>query len=127
MEELLDEVKKIIHVYNLNLKRQKKFYDYPFTNNCNHYYRLMMIQGSIEIWENCRALLEKYQNKRWGQIERHRSLEFESKMNLEIKDFPGAITQRTRQDMIEYMRKLEWKVEQLEGEYNGLKTKKNIM
>lgn len=120
MEELLDEVKKIIHVQQLNITRRKKLYEYPFTDNCFHYYQLMTLQRSLEVWEYCRELIEKYKKNRWGPIERPRSSEFETKMSMEIKDYPGVLTQKTREAMIEYMKTLEWRIEQLEGELQSI-------
>ncbi|BFT69478.1 hypothetical protein PAENIP36_09200 [Paenibacillus sp. P36] len=40
---------------------------------------------------------------------------FEKKINVEKKTVPGFVTHSTLQEMIEYMRKLEWKVDELNG------------
>ncbi|MGY5345914.1 hypothetical protein ACXFAU_26085 [Paenibacillus glucanolyticus] len=65
MEELIEDVERIIDVYKQNIERQKKYHDYPFTNNPDHYFRLMMLQKAIEVWSNC---LEKIQ-KNWKQLD----------------------------------------------------------
>ncbi|MED5017451.1 hypothetical protein P9847_09025 [Paenibacillus chibensis] len=43
MEELMEDVEQIINVYRLSIEREKKYYNYPFTNNPDHYYKLMML------------------------------------------------------------------------------------
>ncbi|MFH5181588.1 hypothetical protein ACHHV8_02540 [Paenibacillus sp. TAB 01] len=70
MEELIEEIEQIITMYKLNLERQKKYYDYPFTNNTAHYYQLMMIQKSLEAWTSCLEKLKKYKKDRWGRSSR---------------------------------------------------------
>lgn len=116
MEELIEEIEQIITIYNLNLERQKKYYDYPFTNNTAHYYQLMMIQKSLDSWTSCLEKLKKYKKDRWGPIEPRRSKEFEKRIKLEKEGIPGFITPRTIEAMLVYTKQLESRIEQVEGE-----------
>lgn len=115
MEELIEEVEQIVLTYKLNIERQKKYYDYPFTNNPDHYFILMMLQKNLEVWTKCLEKIRKYKKDRWGPIERRRSKEFENRLKLEKNGVPGFVTPRTLEDMLSYMRRLECRIEQLEG------------
>lgn len=115
MEELIEEVERIIHVYKLNIERQKKYYDYPFTNNPDHYYKLMMLQKTLEVWTNCLEKILKYRKNRWGPIEPRRSKEFANRIKIEKSGMPGFVTQNTLDSMLEYIKRLESKIEQLES------------
>ncbi|OXM87020.1 hypothetical protein [Paenibacillus rigui] len=77
MEELIEDVERIIHVYKLSIERQKKHYDYPFTNNPDHYYKLMMLQKTLEVWTICLEKILKYKKiggDRWSQEEARSSI-----------------------------------------------------
>lgn len=115
MEELIEDVERIIHIYKLNIERQKKYYDYPFTNNPDHYYRLMMLQKTLEVWITCLEKVLKYKKNRWGPIEERRSNEFENKINIEKYGVPGFVTPSTLDAMLNYMKRLESRIEQLES------------
>jgi uncharacterized protein (UPF0371 family) len=115
MEELIEDVERIIDVYKQNIERQKKYYDYPFTNNPDHYFRLMMLQKTLEVWLNCLGKIQKYQKTRWGPIEVRRSKEFEKRIHMEKNGVPGFVIPSTLGAMLSYMKRLESRVEQLEG------------
>lgn len=115
MEELIEEVEQIIHVYSRNIERQKKCYDYPFTQNSDHYYQLMMIQKTLTVWESCLETIVRYQKNRWGPIEPRRSKEFDLVIKSEKEGIPGYVTQKTLNAMLNYMSRLESRIEQLEG------------
>lgn len=60
MEELIEDVEQIINVYRLSIEREKKYYNYPFKNNPDHYYKLMMLQKTLEIWIICLEKILRY-------------------------------------------------------------------
>lgn len=112
---MLIEVTKILKTYQASIERQKKYYDYPFTQNCDHYYKLILLQQKKDIWSECKSLIEKYKKNRMGPVMKKRSEEFEKIIKLEKRGMPGFITMETEKRMIEYMKKLEWLTEELEG------------
>lgn len=115
MEELIEDVEQIINVYKLSIEREKKYYDYPFTNNPDHYYKLMMLQKTLEVWTICLEKILRYKKHRWGPVEPRRSKEFTSRINIERNGVPGFVTPCTLDAMLTYMKRLESRVEQLEG------------
>ncbi|MCK8487015.1 hypothetical protein M0651_07525 [Paenibacillus sp. MBLB2552] len=115
MDELIEEVEQVILQYKLNIERQKKYYDYPFTNNPDHYYKLMMLQKTFEVWTNCLEKIMKYRKERWGPIEPRRSKEFDDRIKNEKNGVPGFVTPRTLDAMLTYIKCLESRIEQLEG------------
>ncbi|NOU62821.1 hypothetical protein GC096_02005 [Paenibacillus sp. LMG 31461] len=114
MDELITNVEKSIHTLNLNIERNKKYYDYPFTNNCDHFYRLNQMHKQLECWNHFLEMLRKFKNDRCCILMKESSV-FEKKINVERKTVPGFVTHTTLQEMIEYMRKLEWKVDGMNG------------
>lgn len=113
---MLHEVIKIIKAYQASIERQKKYYDYPFTQNCDHYYKLILLQQKKDIWSECKSLIEKYKKSRMGSpLMKKRSEEFELTIKQEKRGVPGFITMETEKRMLEYMKKLEWLTEDLEG------------
>lgn len=92
MEELIEDVEQIIKVYKLSIEREKKYYDYPFTNNPEHYYKLMMLQKTLEVWTTCLEKILRYKKQRWGPVEPRRSKEFTSRINIERNSVPGFVT-----------------------------------
>lgn len=112
MEELLNVVSDSIKKINTNIARNKKYFDYPFTSNCSHYYKLMLLHSQSECWEQFLQLLVSFNEKR--NVEFHkRSNEFECRLENEKAGVPGFVTQATLAQIIDYMRTLEWKVEEL--------------
>ncbi|NOU96180.1 hypothetical protein GC093_23560 [Paenibacillus sp. LMG 31456] len=55
----------------------------------------------------------KFKNTRCNQITK-KSSDFEQIMQIETKGVPGFISERTQYEILEYMRKLEWKMEELQ-------------
>ena len=117
---MLNEVKRIVETYRLSIERNKKYYDYPFTQDCDHYYKLIHLQINLDVWGRCKNLIEKYRKTRMGPLMKRRSEDFEKIIEVQKKGVPGFITQGTEQDMMEYMRKLEWIIEELEGQLHTL-------
>ncbi|MCM3341596.1 hypothetical protein M3650_23970 [Paenibacillus sp. MER TA 81-3] len=115
MEELIEDVEQIINVYRLSIEREKKYYNYPFTNNPDHYYKLMMLQKTLDIWIICLEKILRYKKHRWGPVEPSRSKEFTRMIKVERNGVPGFVTPRTLDAMLTYMKRLESRVEQLEG------------
>ncbi len=60
------------------------------------------------------SLLIKYQNKRCSDFE-WQSDTFIKITEVEKSTIPGFVTQKTLSQMVEYMRRMEWKIEQLIG------------
>ncbi|GFZ93813.1 hypothetical protein GCM10008018_45310 [Paenibacillus marchantiophytorum] len=117
MEELIEEVEHIVYVYKLNIERQKKYYDYPFTNNPAHYYQLMMLQKTLEVWTSCLEKIMKNKKDRWGPVEPRRSKEFDKRIKLEKNGVPGFVTPNTLNAMLTHMKCLESRIEQLESTF----------
>ncbi|MNW35567.1 hypothetical protein D3C74_125650 [compost metagenome] len=114
MEELIKEVENAIYVQDLNIQRQKKYYNYPLTNSPDHYYRLMMLQKNMDTWQRCLELIKQYKKERWGPLEPRRSKEFEAKAKVESNGVPGFVTKSTLNAMLMYMKRLECRIEELE-------------
>lgn len=114
MNELINEIKDNITLYEHTLSRRKKHYEYPFTRSCDHYYSLIILQNTLDVWERCLEVVEKYKKHRMQPVEPFLSDVFKDKMEFEIKRFPGILTENTRFQITDYMKKLEWKVEELE-------------
>jgi hypothetical protein len=112
MEELLNVVSASIKKINTNIARNKKYFDYPFTSNCDHYYKLMLLHSQSECWEQFLQLLVSFNEKR--NIEFHKkSNEFKRRLKIEKSVAPGFVTSKTLAQVIGYMRTLEWKIEEL--------------
>lgn len=56
-------------------------------------------------------------------IEPFMSDKFKEKMELEIKHFPGILTDKTRYQIIDYMKILEWRIEELEDNVHSMNKK----
>lgn len=127
MEELLDEVDRILKIIKANVERNKKYHDYPFTQNCDHYYKLILLQNSLDVWTQCKSLIEKYRKTRMGPLMPRRSNDFKRVLETQKKVMPGFITRATEVEILEYIRKLEWIVEELEAQlYKFSKWHENI-
>ncbi|KRE96905.1 hypothetical protein ASG89_30720 [Paenibacillus sp. Soil766] len=114
MEELLNVVSEGIKKINTNIARNKKYFDYPFTSNCDHYYKLMLLHSQSQCWDQFLQLLVSFNEKR--NVEFHkRSNDFERMMKNEKAGIPGFVTQATLTQIIDYMRTLEWKIDELVG------------
>lgn len=68
MNELISEVEGIIKIQKHLIERNKKFHEYPFMNDCDHFYRLVLLHKTLEVWEGCLRLLHKYRKKRCAPI-----------------------------------------------------------
>ncbi|NQX71817.1 hypothetical protein HQN90_37730 [Paenibacillus alba] len=126
MEEMLNEVTKILKTLQANMERQKKYYDYPFTQSCDHFYKLILLQQKMETWNQCKSLIEKYKKSRMGPIMKRRSEDFESMIELQKRGMPGFITKVTEAGMLEYMKSLEWIIEELERQLYCLSITKSM-
>ncbi|MGQ5393030.1 hypothetical protein ACT8ZS_19625 [Paenibacillus sp. M.A.Huq-84] len=114
MNELIKKTIANIDSYKAAIARNKKYSEYPFTNNCDHYYHLLLLQNRLENWERFLALLEQFKNSRCVRVEKKSEL-FHKIINVEKNSVPGFVTMETLNEMLEYMKKLEWKLEELDG------------
>ncbi|MDQ0871355.1 hypothetical protein QFZ77_000014 [Paenibacillus sp. V4I3] len=114
MDELISYIEKKISTLKLNIERNKKYYDYPFTSNCDHFYHLIQLHKQLECWRQFLEVVIKFKNTRCTLLAKE-SFVYEKKIELEKKMIPGFVTKNTLHEMIEYMRKLEWKIEELNG------------
>jgi hypothetical protein len=112
MEELIKEVQENILKIKANISRNKKYHDYPFTNNCDHYYKLNQLHKQLDCWEMFSSLILKYQNKRCIDFKLQSDI-FANIIEIEKNTIPGFVTQKTLSQIFEYMRTMEWKIEQL--------------
>ncbi|MBB3108165.1 hypothetical protein FHS18_000193 [Paenibacillus phyllosphaerae] len=114
MDELINEVDHNIEVLELTIERNKKAPEIPHIPEETRFMNLAKLCIALEKWKAVRGLLEKYRDTRCRPIEKKSSL-FENMISVELKGVPGFVTPRTRSSMIEYMRHLEWQIDQLSG------------
>jgi len=113
--ELLDEVRRFVNVYELQVERQKTRPEYPYSEECDHLYRRIISRSSLNAWRQCEQLFEKYMVTRMIPIKEKKSENFDKRIKAELEIYPGKLTERTKWEIIEYMKKLEWRVEELEN------------
>lgn len=114
MNELINEIKNNITIHELSLIRQKKHFEYPFTQNCDHYYSLIILQNTLDIWKRCLEVVHKYNKNRMEPVEPFLSEVLKEKIEFETNHRPGVLTEKTKDQVIDYMKKLEWQIEDLE-------------
>ncbi len=111
MNELILEVEDIIRTQKLIIDRNKKYHEYPFMNDCDHFYRLVLLHKTLEVWERCLQLLERYRKKRCIPIESFKSDKFEKIFQVDSR-YSGFIPRKTQAEVIEYIKTLEWKLQE---------------
>ncbi|WP_219837156.1 hypothetical protein [Paenibacillus sp. R14(2021)] len=116
MKEMLDEVEAIISIKTQNVKRYKKGLDLSYVSQYGRYFTVCMELKSLETWETCLRLIHKYKLVRSDVQYDSKSKYFQSVMTMERREYPGVITEKTRNEIIEYMKLLEWKLEQFTNE-----------
>ncbi|MCZ8513392.1 hypothetical protein O9H85_13330 [Paenibacillus filicis] len=114
MDELIRVVENKINILRASIEYNKKYFDFPFTNNCNHYYKLMLLHNRLENWELFLETLLSFRNSRCKIISK-KSTFFEKVLNMENEGVLGYITKKTQSQILEYIKQLEWKVEELGG------------
>ncbi|MBW4677807.1 MAG: hypothetical protein KME52_28565 [Desmonostoc geniculatum HA4340-LM1] len=67
-ERINMEVEAVIRTQKQMIERDKKYHEYPFINDCDHFYRLVLLHKTLDVWERCLQLLEKYRKKRCEPI-----------------------------------------------------------
>lgn len=117
MNELIFVIEKNINSLKSDVERNKKHTDYPFTNTCDHLYRRVLLQNRLETWEQFLKLINQFKNTRSNPFEKQ-SEYFENIMKSQIKGIPGFVTKRTLQEITEYMKQLEWRIEEQNGIWN---------
>lgn len=119
MNELINEIQNNIDIYENSLARNKKHYEYPFSQNCDHYYKLIILQKTLDTWKSCFEVVIRYKKNRIKPIEPFLSEHIKENMEYEIKRYPGILTEKTKYQIIDYMKRLEWKIEELEDKFNS--------
>jgi hypothetical protein len=114
MDELIQVVEKNIACIKSTIERNKKYYNYPFTTNCNNYYSLILLQNGLDNWERFSQILLSFKNSRCTPVNKQSDI-FEKIIAVEKSSIPGFITPRTVAEMIAYMKVLEWKIDDLQG------------
>jgi hypothetical protein len=120
MDELISLVEKNIRILKNSIDLNKKYFEYPFSKYTDHYYSLMLLHNKLDSWENFSKILESFKSSRCKPIEK-KSLYFEKVINLEKKGMPGFITIKTQNEIIKYLKQLEWKVDELSGVWKNEK------
>lgn len=115
MNELISEVEKIISTQKQMIARNKKYHEFPFMSDCQHYYRLIILQNTLDVWEGCLKLLLKYKKDRCSDFT-YKSTMFERMFEVEMK-YTRIFPYKMQTEVVEYMKNLEW---QLEAKTNSL-------
>ncbi|WP_144028905.1 hypothetical protein [Paenibacillus tyrfis] len=114
MDELIQVVENKINSLRASVEYNKKYFDFPFTNNSDHYYKLMLLHNRLENWELFLKTLLSFRNSRCKIISKKSSF-FKKVMEMENQGVPGYVTKKTQSQILEYIKQLEWKIEELEG------------
>ncbi|MDR6885412.1 hypothetical protein [Bacillus sp. 3255] len=110
MEEIVSWVENNIRVLKCLIERNKKYSDYPFTSDTAHYYKLMLLHKELECMMHFNDVLERFKLKRPTPNER-KSEYFEELIKFERKQMPGFITVKTEEELMEYIKQLEWEID----------------
>jgi hypothetical protein len=124
VDELILVVESKIKSLRDSIEYNKKYFDYPFTNNCDHYYKLLLLHNRLENWELFLKTLLTFKSSRCKPISKKSSV-FEKILKLENDDVPGFVTKRTQFELLEYVRQLEWKIEELQGVWHQCKRRES--
>ena len=111
MNELISEVEAIIRTQKHLIERNKKYHEYPFMNDCDHFYRLVLLHKTLEVWERCLRLLDKYRKKRCAPIGFLKGETIEKIFEVENR-YSGILPRKTQIEIIEYIKTLEWQLEE---------------
>lgn len=114
MNELISIIEKGIQSLKSDIQRNRNYTDLPFTNSCDHLYRGLLLQIRLESWEQFLKLTNRFKSSRNEPFIKQSDF-FEDIMKSQIKGIPGFVTKKTLKDMSEYMKQLEWRIEELNG------------
>ncbi|MCU6790732.1 hypothetical protein OB236_01210 [Paenibacillus sp. WQ 127069] len=114
MDELLQAVEKNIMSTKSNIERNKKYYKYPFTTNCDHYYTLILLQNRLDKWENFKNIILSFKNSHCTPVNKKSDI-LEKTIAVEKSTVPGFISRKTETEMLAYIKVLEWKIDDLQG------------
>jgi hypothetical protein len=114
LDELLEVVEKNINSIKSTIERNKKYHKYPFTTNCDHYYTLILLQNRLDNWEGFSKIILRFKNSHCVPVSKM-SNRFEKIIKVERNGVPGFITRKTEEEMLAYIRVLEWKIDDLQG------------
>lgn len=124
MNELISVIEKRILSLKSDIERSKNYMDYPFTSNCDHIYRVLLLHNHLETWEQFFKLIIHFKSSRSESFEKQSEF-LEVVTKSEIKGIPGFVTKKTLQDMCEYMKQLEWKIEEQSGIWRTIEVNEN--
>lgn len=114
MLEIIEDIEAKIKVLQSQIENRKSCERFNFSHESDNQYKLLVLMIELEKWEASLKLLIHYQNKRGFPVKR-KSKDFEKMIQLQIRDMPGSIRRETCSLMIEYMKQLEWKIENNDG------------
>lgn len=110
MLEIIDDIETKIKGLQSQITNRKSCDRFNFSYESDNQYKIFVLTLELEKWEALLKLLNQYQKKRNIPIKR-KSTDFEKMIQLQIKDVPGSIRRETCSSMIEYMKQLEWNIE----------------
>ncbi|MDQ8735681.1 hypothetical protein [Paenibacillus sp. LHD-38] len=114
MLEIIEDIETKIIGLQSQIQNRKSFERYNFSYESDNQYKIFVLTLELEKWEALMKLLVTYQKKRCVPFIR-KSNDFERTIQLQIKDYPGTIRKETCSSMIEYMKQLEWEIENRNG------------
>ncbi|MEV5030346.1 hypothetical protein [Paenibacillus sp. LPE1-1-1.1] len=114
MFEIIEDIETKIIGLQSQITNRKSFERFNFSYESDNQYKIFVLTLELEKWEALLNLLVQYQKKRCIPITR-KSKDFEKTIQLQLKDVPGTIRRETCSSMIEYMKQLEWEIENRNG------------
>ncbi|OBZ13208.1 hypothetical protein [Bacillus sp. FJAT-26390] len=118
MLEMIEDIEAKMISLQSQIRNRKSCERNNFSYESDNQYKILVLTLELEKWEALMALIAQYQKKRGTPITR-KSKDFERTIQLQMKDVPGSIRRETCLAMIDYMKQLEWEIEN-KDEANGL-------
>jgi hypothetical protein len=118
MLEMMEDIETKMTGLQSQIRNRKSCERNHFSYESDNQYKILVLTLELEKWEALMALIVQYQKKRDMPTVR-KSKDFERTIQLQMKDVPGSIRRETCLAMIEYMKQLEWEIEN-KNEANGL-------
>ncbi|OME94510.1 hypothetical protein BK127_41465 [Paenibacillus sp. FSL H7-0331] len=112
MDELLKVVEKNINSIRSTIERNKKYRKYPFTTTIIT--RLYCYKIVLDNWESFSKIILSFKNSHCVPVSKM-SNRFEKIITVERNSVSGFITRKTEEEMLAYIRVLEWKIDDLQG------------
>ncbi|MFD0678664.1 MULTISPECIES: hypothetical protein [unclassified Paenibacillus] len=95
MDELIGVAENKIISMRASIEYNKKYVDFPFTNNRDHYYTILLLHNRLENWELFLKTLLSFRNSRCKPISKKSDF-FEEVIKLENESIPRFVTMRTQ-------------------------------